>query len=370
MKRRRFLTRGVPGLAAAAAVSAAGAASFPAPAIAQGVRRLKMVTTWPRDFPGLGTGAQRLGDSITRMSGGRLQVKVYAAGELVPPFESFDAVSGGAADIYHAFEHYWQNRSQAFNFFAAVPFGLAAGEMAAWIYHGGGQELWDELSGGFNIKPFQAGNTGAQLGGWFNKEIKVLEDFKGLKIRMPGLGGEVLKRIGAVPVSLPGTKIFSSLQSGALDATEWAGPWNDLTLGFYKVAKYYYYPGFHEPGTAISAGVNRKLWDSLEEDLKAVVSQAMAAENAYSRAEFSARNAEALFTLRQIHKVDIRRFSNGILKAVGEASGAVIGALGTGGDDLTRRIYEDFRKFRSRALSWSHLGEQSFWNARILPFKF
>lgn len=365
MKRRKFLTRTAKGAAVAA-----GASAFPAPARAQGLKRLKMVTTWPRDFPGLGTGAQRLADSITRMSAGRLEVKVYAAGEMVPPFESFDAVSGGVADIYHAFEHYWQNRSQAFNFFAAVPFGLSAGEMAAWIYHGGGQELWDQLSAGFNIKPFQVGNTGAQLGGWFNKEISNLEDFKGLKIRMPGLGGEVLKRVGAVPVPLAGSKIFPSLHSGAIDATEWAGPWNDLALGFHKVAKYYYYPGFHEPGAALSAGMNLKLWESLDDDLKAVVSQAMAAENAVSRAEYSAQNADALFTLRQKHHVDMRRFTDGTLKALGDASGTVVTAIGTGGDSLTRKIFEDFKKFRSKALSWSHLGEQSFWNARILPFKY
>lgn len=364
MKRRRFLTRAAQGMAVA------GVSAFPAPAKAQGIRRLKMVTTWPRDFPGLGTGAQRLADSITRMSAGRLQVKVYAAGELVPPFESFDAVSGGAADLYHAIEYYWQNRSRAFNFFAAVPFGLSAGEMAAWIYHGGGQELWDELAAGFNIKPFQVGNTGAQLGGWFNKEINGIEDFKGLKIRMPGLGGEVLKRIGAVPVPLAGVKIFPALQSGAIDATEWAGPWNDLALGFHKVAKYYYYPGFHEPGTALSAGINLKLWGSLDDGLKAVVSQAMAAENAISRAEFGARNADALITLRQIHRVEMRRFTDAVLKIIGNASGEVVTALGSGGDAITRKIHDDFKNFRKKALSWTHLGEQSFWNARILPFKY
>ncbi|MFQ5765299.1 MAG: TRAP transporter substrate-binding protein, partial [Rhodospirillales bacterium] len=177
MKRRRFLSGAARGIAAAAA----GATSFPAPAVAQGVRELRMVTTWPRDFPGLGTGARRLADGITRMSGGRITVKVFAAGELVPPGEVFDAVSGGAADLYHAIEYYWQDRSRAFNFFAAVPFGLTADEMAAWIYHGGGQALWDELAAGFNIKPFQVGNTGAQMGGWFNKEINGIADFRGLR---------------------------------------------------------------------------------------------------------------------------------------------------------------------------------------------
>lgn len=350
-------------------MAAAGAASFPAPAVAQGVRELRMVTTWPRDFPGLGTGARRLADGITRMSGGRITVKVFAAGELVPPGEAFDAVSGGAADLYHAIEYYWQDRSRAFNFFAAVPFGLTADEMAAWIYHGGGQALWDELAAGFNIKPFQVGNTGAQMGGWFNKEINGIADFRGLRIRMPGLGGEVLARLGAKPVSLPGSRIFPALQSGAIDASEWAGPWNDLALGFHKVARYYYYPGFHEPGTALACGVNRKLWEGLDDDQQALIAHAMAAENARSRAEFSARNADALETLRRTHRVDMRRFSDVVLTVIGDAAGTVVAAIGKG-DAASARIYKGFRRFRKRTLGWSRLGEQSFRNARLLPFKY
>lgn len=366
MKRRRFLSGAAHGLAAAAV----GASSLTSPAIAQGIRRLNMVTTWPSDFPGLGTGARRLAESITRISGGKLTVEVFAAGERVPTFESFDAVSSGAADLYHAIEYYWQDRSRAFNFFAAVPFGLTAGEMAAWIYDGGGQALWDELSAGFNIKPFQAGNTGAQMGGWYNKEINVVEDFRGLKIRLPGLGGEVARRLGAVPVTLPGVEIFPALLSGAIDATEWAGPWNDLALGFHKVAKHYYYPGFHEPGTALSVGINLKVWESLSADHQAIFSKATAAENAVSRAEFNAQNATALNTLRRKHHVDLRRFTDDVLKALGFAAGAVVGDIGSGGDALTREVYDSFLKFRKQALSWSHLGEQTFRNARILPFKY
>jgi TRAP-type mannitol/chloroaromatic compound transport system substrate-binding protein len=329
-----------------------------------------MVTTWPRDFPGLGTAAQRLADSITAMSAGRLTVKVFAAGELVPPFESFDAVSGGAAEMYHAIEHYWQDRSRAFNFFAAVPFGLTASEMAAWIYDGGGQALWDELAAGFNVKPFQVGNTGVQMGGWFNRQINGLDDFKGLKMRMPGLGGEVVQRIGAVTVSLPGAQIFPSLHSGAIDASEWGGPWNDLELGLYKVAKYYYYPGFHEPGTALSAGVNLKLWKSLGADEQALIAHAMAAENARATAEYNARNAAALETLRRKHKVDLRRFPDDVLRAAGAAAGEVLAGIAAAGDPLLRRIYENFRAFRKPALAWSHHGDQSFTNARLMPFKY
>lgn len=362
MKRRRFLSGAV--------AVAAASSSLATPALAQNVRQLNMVTAWPRNFPGLGTGAVRLADNITRMTGGRLKVNVFAAGERVPGNESFDAVSGGAADLYHGIEYYWVNRSPAFNFFATVPFGLTAGEMAAWVSHSGGQALWDELSAGFNIKPFQVGNMGVQMGGWFNRTINGVDDFVGLKIRMPGLGGKVVAKLGAVPVNLASAKIFPAMQSGAIDATEWAGPWNDLALGFYKVAKYYYYPGFHEPGTALSAGVNLKLWKSLDSEHKAVITQAMAAENTWSTAEFKARNADALIALRKKHNVDLRRFSDDVLKALGKASGDIVRETGTGGDALTRKIYENFIAFRKKSLSWSHLAEQSYWNARILPFKY
>ena len=366
MKRRQFLTgAGLAGVA----VGGALASSFPKPALAQGKRQLKMVTTWPKGFPGLGTGAARLAKRITDLSDGQLTVKVFAAGELVPPFESFDAVSNGTADMYHGAEYYWQGKSKAFNFFAAVPFGLTATEMDAWIYHGGGQKLWDDLSKQFNIKPFLAGNTGVQMGGWFNKEINALDDYKGLKIRMPGLGGEVLRKLGAAAVSLPGGEIFPALQSGAIDATEWVGPWNDLAFGFYKVAKYYYYPGFHEPGTSLSAGMNLKVWESLTPSQKQIVTGAAIADNSFTLAEFNARNNDALVTLRTKHKVQVKKFSNPVLQAIGEASGQVV-ATAAAGDPTTKKVFDSFIGFRKKAIAWSKFADQAFWDARLLPFKY
>jgi len=365
MKRREFIKSA--GLAGVAGVAAA--ASLPAPAIAQGARELKMVTTWPKNFPGLGTSAQRMADRITAMSSGSLSVKLFASGELVPAFESFDAVSSGTADIYHAMEYYWQDKSKAFNFFAAVPFGLTSSEMNAWIHHGGGQKLWDELAAGFNLKPFLAGNTGVQMGGWFNKEIHSPDDYKGLKIRMPGLGGEVLRRIGAAAVALPGGEIFPALQSGAIDATEWVGPWNDLAFGFYKVAKFYYYPGFHEPGTALSSAINLKVWESLSAEHKAIVAAAAAAENGYTLAEFNARNNGALNELRSKHGVQLRKFSDSTLQAIGESAGTVVAEAGAS-DAMTRRVYESMLGFRKNAIAWSKISDQSFYNARLLPFHY
>ena len=353
MDRRSFLKK-----AGLATTTAAAATTLAAPALSQGKMELKMVTTWPKNFPGLGTGAQRLADRITAMTEGRITVKLFAAGELVPPFESFDAVSTGTADMYHAAEYYWQGKHKGFNFYAAVPMGLTGIEMEAWINHLGGQALWDELSAGFNIKPLMAGNTGVQMGGWFNKEINSLEDLKGLKIRMPGLGGEVLRQLGANAVALPGGEIFPSLQSGAIDATEWVGPWNDLAFGFYKVTKYYYYPGFHEPGTGLSVGINKGIWDKLSEGDKLVFKTACAAETDLLYSEFMAKNGAALDTLINKHGVKLKKFPDAVFDAIGKKSLDVV--ANAADDDLGKRIYESFVKARKDVGGWGRIAEQSY----------
>ncbi len=357
MDRRTFLT-GVGTVAAATS-------TLSAPAIAKGIRELKMVTAWSKGFPGLSTGAERMARSITEISGGRLQVKVFAAGELVKAFEVFDAVSAGVADMYHSPEYYWMDRSPAFGFFTTVPFGLTANEMNAWIYHGGGQALWDELSAGFNIKSLLCGNTGVQMGGWFAKEITSVNSFKGLRYRMPGLGGEVLRRLGAIVVSLPAGEILPALKSGALDAAEWVGPWNDLELGLYKVAKFYYYPGWHEPGTAYNLGINKKLWDDLSAEDRRLIETAAVAENCYSVAEFNTKNATTLDTLTKDHGVQVRKFDDSILKALGKASGEVLAEMAAS-DPLTRRVYESFSKFRKSMMAWTDISARAYLNARSL----
>ncbi|WP_068313246.1 TRAP transporter substrate-binding protein [Polycladidibacter hongkongensis] len=354
MDRRSFLKKA--GLAAGATASAA---TLAAPAVAQGKRELKMVTTWPKNFPGLGTGAQRVADRITQASDGKLTVKLFAAGELVPPFESFDAVSSGTADMYHAAEYYWQGKHKAFNFFTAVPMGLTANELDAWINIGEGQALWDELAAKFNIKPLMAGNTGLQMGGWFNKEINSLEDLKGLKMRMPGLGGEVLRRLGATAVALPGGEIFPALQSGAIDATEWVGPWNDLAFGFYKVAKFYYYPGFHEPGSGLAVGTNKDVWDSFSKEEQEVVKSACLAENNYMYSEFNYNNGAALETLLTKHKVQLRKFSDDVFDAIAGVSEEVVREV-AGTDELSKRIYDSYIKARKDIGGWGKIAEGSY----------
>ena len=259
LKRRDFLkTASTSG--AVIAATAAAASSFPKPSLAQGIMKWRMGTTWPKNFPGLGTGANKLAEFIGAASGGRLQVDVYGGGEIVPPFETMDAVASGTLEMGHGAPYYWKGKEPATQFIASMPFGLNVIEQNSWLQFGGGQELADKVYEKLGCKFFASGNTGVQMGGWFNKEINSLEDYKGLKMRIPGLGGEVVKAAGGNVVNLPGGEIPAALQSGAIDATEWVGPYNDLAFGLYKSAKFYYYPGWHEPATLLDNFINLTAW--------------------------------------------------------------------------------------------------------------
>jgi TRAP-type mannitol/chloroaromatic compound transport system substrate-binding protein len=323
----------------------------------------KMVTTWPKNFPGLGTGANFFADLITRMSGGRIEVKVYGAKELVPAFEVFDAVAQGTAQLGHGASYYWKGKSEAAQFFSAVPFGLTADEMNAWLYHGGGMELWRETYEPFGMVPMAVGNSGVQMAGWFNKEINSLADLKGLKMRIPGLGGEVLARAGGVPVSLPGGELFTALQSGAIDATEWVGPYNDLAFGLYKAAKYYYYPGWHEPGTTLECLVNKQALEALPEELQTIVTNAARVANQDMLAEYNARNNQALRTLVQEHHVDLRPLPEEVLRHLKTLSDEVVAEIAAK-DDQSRRVYEAFQTFREQVVAWDRISERAYLNAR------
>jgi TRAP-type mannitol/chloroaromatic compound transport system substrate-binding protein len=324
-----------------------------------------MVTTWPKNFPGLGTGANNLAKLITEMTGGRIEVKVYGAKELVPAFEVFDAVSRGTAEMGHGAAYYWKGKSEAAQFFAAVPFGLTAQEMNGWLYHGGGMELWESLYSKFNLVPAAAGNTGVQMGGWFNKEIKSIKDLNGLKMRIPGLGGEVLKRAGGTPVSLPGGELYTSLQSGAIDATEFVGPYNDLAFGLYKVAKFYYYPGWHEPGTTLEAIINKKALEALPADLQSIVRNACKVVNQDMLAEYTARNNAALHTLVNKHKVVLKEFPDDVLVKLRNLSDEVVKELAAKDKD-SKKVYESFITFRDQAKAWHDISEVSYMRARNL----
>ena len=362
MKRRDFIKK-LGGSSLLAGSSLAAPAIVNASSKVQVQVKWKMVTTWPKNFPGLGTGANYLAKLIGEMSGGRIQVKVYGAKELVPAFEIFDAVSRGTAEMGHGAAYYWKGKSEAAQFFAAVPFGLTAQEMNAWLYHGGGMELWQETYAPFGLVPMAAGNTGVQMGGWFNKEINSAADLKGLKMRIPGLGGEVLRRAGGTPVSLPGGEIFTSLQSGAIDATEFVGPYNDLAFGLYKAAKHYYYPGWHEPGTTLECFVNKKALESLPKDLQSIVLHASRVANQDMLSEYTARNNQALDTLINKHKVDLRRFPDDVLNTLRKLSDEVVAEVGAK-DKLSKKVFESYRSFRDQAKAWHDISERAYLDAR------
>jgi TRAP-type mannitol/chloroaromatic compound transport system substrate-binding protein len=356
VKRRDFLHT-----AGAAALTAAPGLSGAAPAVGGKHIEWKMVTAWPKKFPG--TGAERLAQRIGEMSSGRLTVKVYAAGELVPAFGVFDAVSRGTAQMGHATSYYWVGKTPAAQFFSSVPFGMTATELNAWIYYGGGQDLWREVYAPFDLVPMLAGNSGVQMAGWFRREIASLDDLKGMKMRIQGLAAEMLRRAGAVPVAMPAGEIFTSLQSGLIDAAEFVGPYYDLTLGFHKVAKYYYYPGWHEPGTPAECTINRKAFQRLPSDLRSVVTTACQAMNADVYAETTARSNLAMQTLVKEHQVQLRRLPDAVIARLRDHSAEVLADVAAK-DATTRKVYTAYETFRKQVAAWTKVSEHAFLNAR------
>jgi TRAP-type mannitol/chloroaromatic compound transport system substrate-binding protein len=327
------------------------------------VRNWKMVTTWPPNFPGLGTGASYLANTIAAASGGRLRIKVYGGGELVPALEVFDAVAGGSAEMGHGAAYYWKGKSPAAQFFGAVPFGMEPIEVNGWLYHGGGIDLWREVYARFGIVPFPTGNSGVQMGGWFNREINTVADLRGLKMRIPGLGGDVLRRAGGTPVLLAGGDVYTALETGAIDATEWVGPYNDLAFGLHKAARYYYYPGWHEPGSVIECIVNQRSYEALPDDLQAIVATACQAANLEMLSEFTAFNQQALNALVEEHGVELRRFPDEVLDHLQVLSHEMLEELAAG-DATVRKVYDSYRTFQDKAAKWQAVSELAYLQTR------
>jgi TRAP-type mannitol/chloroaromatic compound transport system substrate-binding protein len=288
---------------------------------------------------------------------------VYGGGELVPPLEVFDAVSQGTAEAGHGAGYYWKGKVPAAQFFSTVPFGLNAQEFNGWLHYGGGIELWREIYEPFGLVPFAGGNTGVQMGGWFNREINSVEDLKGLKMRIPGLGGEVLQRAGGTPVNLPGGEIFTALQTGTIDATEWVGPYNDLAFGLHKIAKFYYYPGWHEPGTALELIINKKALESLPADLQAIVEVAARAANQDLLDEYTARNNAALMELVTQHGVQLKKFPDDVLNQLQVISEQVVAEVAEK-DPASQKVYDSFKAFRDQVVQYHEISEKAYINAR------
>ena len=323
----------------------------------------KLVTTWPKNFPGLGLAPENFAKNVERMSNGRLKIKVYGAGQMVPALEVFDAVSQGTAEIGHGAAYYWKGKIPASVFFTSVPFGLNAQEMNAWLHYGGGLELWRDVYEPFNLIPFAAGNTGVQMAGWFNREIKSMEDIRGLRMRIPGLGGEVISRAGGLAVNIPGGELYTSMQTGVIDATEWVGPYNDLAFGFHQVAKYYYYPGWHEPGPTLELIINKQAYETLPADLQAIVEVAARAANQDMLDEYTARNNAALVELVETHGVQIKKLPDDVITGLQQLSAEVVEELAAN-NPQTRRIADSLKAFAAQSKSYHAISEEAFYNAR------
>lgn len=361
MKRRSFL-------AGAASTGAAGALATPA--VAQESYEYRMVTTWPKDLPGLGTGAQWFADTVTAASGGRLKVQLFSAGEIVPAFEAIDAVASGTVEMGHGAPYYWKGKSAATEFISNIPFGLTAQEYNAWYHFGGGRDLADEVyREQLGCKYLICGNTGIQHPGWSRVEIKSEEDVKGLKVRMPGLGGEAMQRLGATVVNVPGGEVGPALASGAIDYAEWNNPYGEASLGFWRHAKYYVTPGWHEPGTVLELFVNTAAWDALPDDLKTLVEAVAFATTNVMLAEFTARSAPVLQSFLDDHGVVINRLPDELLIKLGDAVGEVI-AEKAEADPMVKKVYASLNKFRKEQMVYSQVTEAAFVEARNLPYTF
>ncbi len=345
-------------------IGAAVAGALAAPAIARAqTQKWRMVTSWPKRLPGPGMSAERVAERIKALSGGRLDITVYAAGEIVPAFGVLEAVGNGVADIGHTASFYWQGKMPAAAFFTTVPFGLTPGEHVAWIEAGGGQALWDELYAPFGSKPFMGGNTGVCMGGWFRRDLKTLADLKGVKLRSLGLGGEVYRRLGATPQTTPPSEILTSLQSGVLDGAEFVGPGTDIALGLYRVAPFYYYPGFNKPNGTGECIVSLARWNALPDELKAVVAHACAAEADYALAEMERLNALALGSLTAEHNVKLAAFPKDLVDAARKVATDVLGELAAR-DAITAKIHKSYLDFRARTAPWSRVSLAAVLKAR------
>lgn len=368
MNRRDFLKKAGAGaaVAAAGALAACETKKEVQTVVSKGKKvEWKMVTTWPPKLPYLQTGAERFAKRVEELSEGQFKIRVYAGGELVPPFGSFDAVSQGTVEAASGAAYYWAGKEPACQWFAAVPFGLNAQGMASWFWGGDGLKLWEEAYAQFGLVPRPVGNTGVQMGGWFNKQINTIDDYKGLKMRIPGLGGKVVAKAGGTVVLTPGGEIFTNLERGVIDATEWVGPLHDKIMGFYKVAKYYYYPGWHEPGTVLENFFNKKAYDALPKDYQRMLDIASYENYGWMLAGFDADNGAALQELIFKHKVNLVQFPDQVMDSLRKLAEEVV-AEEAAKTPLATKVNDSFQKFKKQVGTWYTISEKSYYDL-IMP---
>lgn len=364
--RKNFLWKGaaLAGTALAAAACSTESSSTAAPGRSDERFEWTMVTTWPPNFPVLGEGCNMFAELVEKMSGGRLTIKVYGGGELVPALEVFDTVSAGTAEIGNGAAYYWAGKVPAAQFFATVPFGMNAQQMNAWLTSGGGQELWKEVYAPFNMISFPAGNTGVQMGGWFNREINSVSDLKGLKMRIPGIGGKVISKVGGAAVNVAGGEIYTNLERGVIDATEWIGPYHDYKMGFYKIAKYYYYPGWHEPGSTLETMINKAKFESLPADLQQILLTAIAWQNTWTLSTFEAENNTYLKKLVEEEGVQLKEFPEDVLAELRTATREVLAEM-IAEDPVAKKVHDSYMAFKQDAQEWAQVTEKIFHNRLV-----
>lgn len=323
----------------------------------------KLVTSWPKNFPGLGMAPENFARLVEKMSDGRLKIQVHGANEIVPAMGVFGAVSSGSVQMGHSAAYYWKGKIPAAVFFSSVPFGMNVQELNGWLHYGGGIELWREIYAPFNLVPFAGGNTGVQMGGWFNREIHSVDDIHGLKMRIPGIGGEVFSRAGGEAVNIPGGELYTSLQSGVIDAAEWAGPYNDLSFGFHQIARYYYYPGWHEPGSALEFIINKNAYATLPADLQAIIEVAARAVNQDTLDEYTARNQSALVELIDEYNVDVRKFPTDVLQEFQSISQTLYDEMSQE-DPVFAKVYASYKRYLSSVRNYHRYSEKAYYDAR------
>jgi TRAP-type mannitol/chloroaromatic compound transport system substrate-binding protein len=384
MKRRDFIRKA--GLAAAAAATGVAAIACEgkeepkkaepakteetpkAPAVVtKKTYQWKMVTTWPPKFPVLQIGAERFAQRLEEATEGRIKIQVFAGGELVPPLGVFDAVSEGTVECGSGASYYWAGKVPAAQWFASVPFGFNPQGINTWFYSGGAIKLWEEVYAPFNVVPRPQGNTGVQMGGWFNKKIETIDDFKGLKMRIPGLGGKVVAKAGGTVVLTAGGEIFTNLERGVIDATEWVGPFHDLRLGLYQAAKYYYYPGWHEPGTCLEVIFNKKVYDELPNDLKITIDAVAAETNMWSLCEFEAQNGAALQELITKHNVELLKFPDEVIAALRPLAEEVLEEEAAK-DPMSKKVNDAFKAFKPVVGTWGTISEKAYYDDLVAKY--
>ncbi|MEA1955721.1 MAG: substrate-binding domain-containing protein [Campylobacterota bacterium] len=322
---------------------------------------IKLATSWPAHFPIMGTGVDNFAKRVNDISGGSLEIKIYPKNVLVPALAVFDATSSGQIDAFHSGPYYWKGKNSAFSLYSGIPFGFTAEEINSWMLYGGGLELWREQYAKYNLHPFMGGNTNIQMGGWFRKPIKSLEDMQGLKMRIPGLGGEVFAKMGVNPILLPAGEIYTSLERGVIDATEWVGPALDIKMGFYKVAPYYY-SGWHEPGSILELTFNKHSWSKLGFEHQAMIEVASSEMNSNMTYEFHAQNIQALQKLKELD-ITISEYPADVIQAGKKALVDVINELSSKNKDF-EKVYASIEKHLTLSKEWSDTSLRYFLNER------